>query len=113
MARDLVAEPAGPPSPAQERDRASASASAAFFEQWASRCRRAVKGPWFSVAVVVAMVVIGYAIRRSALPTTALWFDDAWVATGAIYFTPSQLIAAGSAHPGFTVSLRLFHEVVS
>jgi hypothetical protein len=59
------------------------------------------------------MVVIGYAVRRSALPTTALWYDDAWVATGAIYFTPSQLIAAGSAHPGFTVSLRLFHEVVS
>jgi hypothetical protein len=57
------------------------------------------------------MLVIGYAIRRSTLPTTSLWFDDAWVAAGAIHFTPSQLFVAGSAHPGFTATLRLFHEV--
>jgi hypothetical protein len=59
------------------------------------------------------MLVIGYAVRRSALPTTSLWFDDAWVAAGAIHFTPSQLFVAGSAHPGFTITLRLFHDVVS
>jgi hypothetical protein len=57
------------------------------------------------------MLVIGYAVRRIALPTTSLWFDDAWVAAGAIHFTPSQLIVAGSAHPGFTIALRLFHDV--
>ena len=57
------------------------------------------------------MLVIGYAVRRSTLPTTSLWFDDAWVAAGAIHFTPSQLFVAGSAHPGFTTTLRLFHEV--
>jgi hypothetical protein len=59
------------------------------------------------------MLLLGYAVRRSALPTTSLWFDDAWVAAGAIHFSPSQLIVAGSAHPGFTVTLRLFHQVFS
>jgi hypothetical protein len=59
------------------------------------------------------MLVIGYTVRRSALPTTSLWFDDAWVAAGAIHFTPSQLFVAGSAHPGFTATLRLFDEVFS
>jgi hypothetical protein len=68
---------------------------------------------WFSVAVVIAMLVIGYAVRRSALPTTSLWFDDAWVVAGASHFTPSQLFVAGSAHPGFTITLRLFHDVFS
>ena len=63
------------------------------------------------MAVVIAMVVIGYVVRRSALPTTSLWFDDAWVAAGAIHLAPSQLFVAGSAHPGFTTTLRLFHEV--
>jgi hypothetical protein len=59
------------------------------------------------------MLVIGYAVRRSALPTTSLWFDDAWVAAGALHSTPSQLFVAGSAHPGFTITLRLFHDVFS
>jgi hypothetical protein len=68
---------------------------------------------WFSVGVVIAMLVIGYAVRRSALPTTSLWFDDAWVAAGALHSTPSQLFVAGSAHPGFTITLRLFHDVFS
>lgn len=66
---------------------------------------------WFSVAVVFAMFIVGFAVRRSALPTTSLWFDDAWVAAGAIHFEPSQLFVAGSAHPGFTIALRLFHDL--
>jgi hypothetical protein len=67
---------------------------------------------WFGVAVVIAMLVIGYIARRGTLPTASLWFDDAWVAAGAIHFTPAQLFVAGSAHPAFTVTLRLVHEVL-
>jgi hypothetical protein len=87
------------------------TASASFLERWAHTCGAALNRPWFSVAVVITMLVIGYAVRRSALPTASLWFDDAWVAVGAIHFTPSQLFAAGSAHPGFTITLRLFHDL--
>jgi hypothetical protein len=95
----------------RERDRRAGTASTSFVDRWAHSRGAALNRRWFSVAVVIAMLVIGYIVRRSALPTTSLWFDDAWVAAGALHFTPSQLIVAGSAHPGFTITLRLFHEV--
>jgi hypothetical protein len=107
----LAGDQARGASPVRERDRRAAPASASFLERWAERCGAALNSRWFSVAVVIAMFVIGYAVRRSVLPTTSLWFDDAWVAAGAMHFAPSQLIVAGSAHPGFTATLRLFHEV--
>jgi hypothetical protein len=110
LVKDIVPSPA---SPVREGDRRAETASASPLERWAHSCGAALNRPWFSVAIVIAMLVIGYAVRRSALPTTSLWFDDAWVAAGAMHFTPSQLIVAGSAHPGFTVTLRLFDDVVS
>jgi len=114
VARMLASEKAGAASSVRERDRGAETASESFFERWAHSFGAALNRPWFSVAVVIAMLLIGYAVRRSALPTTSsLWFDDAWVAAGAIHFTPSQLIVAGSAHPGFTITLRLFRDVFS
>jgi hypothetical protein len=107
----LAGEQAGAASSVRDRDRGAGTASVSFLERWAHGSGVALSGWWFSVGVVVAMLVIGYAVRRSGLPTTSLWNDDAWVAAGAIHFTPSQLMVAGSAHPGFTVTLRLFHEV--
>jgi hypothetical protein len=92
----LVNEEAQAASAAGERGRAGAATSIGF-----------------DLAVVVAMLVVGYAVRRDALPSTSLWFDDAWVVAGAMHFTPSQLIIAGSAHPGFTIALRVLDEVFS
>lgn len=113
MASLLGGRKGGPASSLLEPDRTAETASTSVLERWANSSGAAYVRRWFGVAVIVAMVVIGYAVRRSALPTTSLWFDDAWVAAGAIHFTPSQLDIAGSAHPAFTVTLRLFHEVVS
>jgi hypothetical protein len=110
----LVKEAApSPVSSVGQRDRPAGAAPVSLLEGWVNRWGPALNRPWFSVAAVIAMLVVGYVVRRSALPTTSLWFDDAWVAAGAVHFTPSQLIVAGSAHPGFTLTLRLFHEVVS
>jgi hypothetical protein len=92
----LVNEEAQAASAAGERGRAGAATYLAF-----------------DLAVVVAMLIVGYAVRRHALPSTSLWFDDAWVVAGAMHFTPSQLIIAGSAHPGFTIALRVLDEVFS
>jgi hypothetical protein len=100
-------------SPVRERDRNAGTSSASFLDRWAHSRGADLTRRWFSISVVIAMLVIGYAVRRSALPTTSLWFDDAWVAAGAIHFTPSQLVVAGSAHPGFTITLRLFNDVFS
>jgi hypothetical protein len=39
------------------------------------------------------------------LPTDGLWFDDSWVAAGAVFGAPSQILSVGSTHPTFTLSL--------
>jgi len=106
----LASEQAPASGSVRERERTAGTVSASFLERWEHGRGAALVRRWFSGAVVVAMLVVGYAVRRSTLPTTSLWFDDAWVAAGALHFTPSQLFVAGSAHPGFTVTLRLFHE---
>jgi hypothetical protein len=76
----------------------------------ASRRRRV--GPWFDATVMAGLFVLGYALRRDALPSRSLWFDDAWVVGGALHLRPSQIIIAGSAHPGFTIALKLWHGIV-
>lgn len=65
----------------------------------------------FDVAVIVGLAAAAFVTRRTGLPTDGLWFDDAWVAVGAIHMEPGQVIVAGSAHPGFTLLLRAFIQV--
>ena len=53
------------------------------------------------------------AVRRaSTLPGDGLWFDDAWVATGALHGGLSELAMRGSAHPGFTLMLQGWDAVI-
>lgn len=61
--------------------------------------------------IAVVMLVMAYLLRRDGLPRDGLWFDDAWVATGALKSRLGDAVAAGSAHPGFTAWLRIQHKI--
>jgi hypothetical protein len=62
--------------------------------------------------VVAALLsVTAFLNRRGGLPHDGLWFDDSWVATGALKGSFSQLLTVGSAHPGFTGLLMAWSQV--
>jgi hypothetical protein len=63
---------------------------------------------------VVAIVLLGlgaYVARRGTMPTDGLWFDDSWVAAGAIHGSPTALLSHGSGTPGFTAILMAVHRL--
>ena len=64
-------------------------------------------GLGFDVVAIVALGVVATLVRVGSLPSDGLWFDDSWVAAGAILGTPSELLTVGSGHPGFTFVLML------
>lgn len=64
------------------------------------------------LAVMLGMVVPAYVLRRWGLPHDGLWYDDAWVAGGAVFGSPSDVAMTGGAHPGFTMLLWLQHRVL-
>lgn len=73
-------------------------------------------GPVRRVYDLVAVVVLlgaAYWARRGTLPSDGLWFDDSWVATGAIHGSPRHLLMVGSGHPGFTALLMALHRLGS
>jgi hypothetical protein len=49
--------------------------------------------------------VAAWFARWGSLPSDGLWFDDSWVAAGAILGHPGNLLTVGSGHPGFTAIL--------
>lgn len=56
----------------------------------------------FDALCVLALTGLSYLTRRGSLPSDGLWFDDSWVAAGAMLGSPRQLLIVGSGHPGFT-----------
>jgi hypothetical protein len=66
----------------------------------------------FDVAVLVGLTVVAYLVRRGGLPTNGLWFDDSWVAAGALFGKPANLMTVGSGQPMFTAGLMAWHAVV-
>ncbi len=68
--------------------------------------RRAVDG-----AVAVVLLVLGALIRRAGLPTDGLWYDDAWVATGASKGGPADLLTVSTNHPGFTALMMAWARI--
>lgn len=61
-----------------------------------------------------ALVLLGvgaWVARRGSLPSDGLWFDDSWVAAGALLGSPRQLLVVGSSHPGFTAILMAIDRV--
>jgi hypothetical protein len=65
----------------------------------------------FDVMVVPALAVAAFLARRGSLPVDGLWFDDSWVAAGAIHGRPSALMSVGSGTPGFTGLLMVVHRL--
>jgi hypothetical protein len=65
----------------------------------------------FDVMVVPALVFAAYLARRGSLPFDGLWFDDSWVAAGAIHGRLTALMTDGSGTPGFTAILMAVHRL--
>lgn len=67
----------------------------------------------FDVVAIAALGVTAYLARRGSLPVDGLWFDDSWVAAGAIYGHFTALMTVGSGTPGFTAVLMAVHRLGS
>lgn len=65
----------------------------------------------FDLGLSVVLAVVAFSMRRDGLPTDGLWFDDSWVAAGATFATPTNLMTTGSGHPGFTALLAVIHRL--
>jgi len=61
----------------------------------------------FDVMTLVVLGGVAWAARWGSLPSDGLWFDDSWVAAGAILGSPRELLSVGSSHPAFTAILML------
>jgi len=76
------------------------------------RVRLPVQLPRAFDVIAVALLGIGaYVARRGSLPSDGLWFDDSWVAAGAMLGSPRQLLVVGSGHPGFTAILMAVDRI--
>jgi hypothetical protein len=64
-------------------------------------------GMAFDVITVAVLGSVAWAARWGSLPSDGLWFDDSWVAAGAILGDPGDLLTVGSSHPGFTAILMV------
>lgn len=59
----------------------------------------------FDVVALLVLTGVAYLARRGGIATDGLWFDDSWVAAGAIHGQPRGLLTVGSGHPAFTALL--------
>ena len=103
--RALRSDALDEPTRVQERPSATAHGRAAFV-RLPLDVRRA-----FDVFAVVALAISAYVARRGTLPGDGLWFDDSWVAAGAIHGTPFALLSHGSGTPGYTAILMAVHDL--
>jgi hypothetical protein len=68
--------------------------------------RRSAGAGWvFDVVALILLGVVAWFARWGSLPSDGLWFDDSWVAAGAMLGNPGNLLTVGSGHPGFTAIL--------
>ncbi len=61
--------------------------------------------------VLAVATAVAFLVRRGGLPTDGLWFDDAWVAAGAIHGHLTQIMSVGSGQPGYTALLMGWHQL--
>ena len=57
-------------------------------------------------------MVVAFLNRRGGLPVDGLWFDDSWVAAGAIEGSLGNLMTVGSGHPSLTAFLMAWSTLV-
>jgi hypothetical protein len=69
--------------------------------------RSATVGVAFDVIMLAVLGVVALVARWGSLPSDGLWFDDSWVAAGAILGSPGDVLTVGSSHPGFTAMLMV------
>jgi hypothetical protein len=67
--------------------------------------RSAGSGLAFDVVALIVLGGVAWFARWGSLPSDGLWFDDSWVAAGAMLGNPGNLLTVGSGHPGFTAIL--------
>lgn len=68
---------------------------------------------WIDASAIAVLLVAAYLVRRLALPSNGLAFDDSWVVVGATKAGPGQLLDVSTNHPGFTVALMAWARTVS
>jgi hypothetical protein len=62
--------------------------------------------PYAPDAILASLLLVtAFIARRGGLPGDGLWFDDAWVAAGAIRGSFAQVFTVGSGQPGYTGAL--------
>lgn len=74
----------------------------------------AVRASWtiaLDAVIVVALLLVAYLVRRDGLPRDGLWFDDSWVAAGAVRGTISNLMTVSSGQPGFSAGLMVWSRI--
>ena len=64
------------------------------------------------LGITLALVVVAFLNRRGGLPVDGLWFDDSWVAAGAIEGSLGNLMTVGSGHPSLTAFLMAWSTLV-
>ncbi|MET0901628.1 MAG: hypothetical protein ABWZ52_00175 [Acidimicrobiales bacterium] len=65
----------------------------------------------WGVVAVSALGILSFLTRKGSLPFDGLWFDDSWVAAGAILGRPAEILDVGSSHPSFTMLLMGVHRL--
>jgi hypothetical protein len=63
--------------------------------------------------VILVLTVVAYAVRHGGLPVNGLFFDDSWVAAGAIHGHFTNIMTVGSGQPGYTALLMAWHDLGS
>ena len=65
------------------------------------------------VLLAALLLVTAFIARRGGLPRDGLWFDDAWVAAGALRGSFTQVFTVGSGQPGYTAGLMAWGWLTS
>ena len=64
------------------------------------------------VVLAAGLVVGSFVLRWPGRPTDGIWYDDAWVAIGAMKGSIAEIPMTGGAHAGFTFALWLQHHLL-
>lgn len=64
------------------------------------------------LAIALALALIAFLDRRGGLPENGLWFDDSWVAAGAMKGSLGDLMTVGSGHPSLTAFLMGWSSLI-
>jgi hypothetical protein len=64
------------------------------------------------VVLGVGLAVAAFLLRQGGSASDGLWYDDAWVAIGAVKGSIAEIPMTGGAHGGYTLLLWLQHHVL-